>query len=170
MPEGPIGGPRPLVTTNLKYDVVVTMEQALYSDEERKAIDIVDVRVNSPQTPFPTWLRDEIGSVLLAGNKLSYPSGFKVINEEVNARSVGMRPREADTVFADEGEVEVTWTYVMRGVNIGKFANTSTTSGRVADIHQVLIEGNNDPLRNAQAFRGFSTGPAEIHKVEITTE
>lgn len=167
MSQGPLGGPRPLVTTNLKYDIVVTMSQVDFVDDELLAKDVVDVRVNAPRRAFTPWLRDRIGKVILASNKLAHPSRIRMVDEDSEVNPPG--PVQGPP-FADEGEVQVTWTYIIQGSGAGAFANTSTTSDRVISLHEVLINGNDEPISTSTVVREFDSGPATVENIRLTTE
>lgn len=167
MPKGPLGGARPLVTTNLKYDIVVTMDQTDFVDDELLAKDVVDIRVRSPTKTFTSWLRDTIGRVILASNRLAGRSRIEMVDEEAEVNPLG--PVQGPP-FADEGEVQVTWTYIIQGAGVGEFANTSTTSDRVVDLHEVLINGDDEPISTSTVIREFDSGPATIENIRLTTE
>lgn len=162
MARGPAGVPRPLVTTNLKYDVIVQMPRETFL-EPPKAIDVLQKRVNAPQRDVVEHVKDQIGDVILAVNSLAHPSSFRVVDEEVEEHE-----RVGDMI--PSGMTQITWTYIIRGVGAGQGANTSTSSSAIWKLHEVLLKGNNRPIERAQKIREFDPGPLEVKRVRISTQ
>lgn len=161
MPQGPAGGPRPFAKTHLKYTVHVEIPEEIV-ESTPKAKHILETRVNSPQMDLIEKVKEDIGEVIEAANGLAHPSRHKVIHEETEEWERGNN--------VPEGYVLKKWTYVMKGSGVGKFADTSTTSKRVWKLHEVLIKGNDEPIKRASARWEFDSGPLEITRVRISTD
>lgn len=161
MSEGPLGGPRPFATTNLKYDVTVDVNREIFL-EPPKAIDLFDMRVNAPQMDSNEFIKKTIGDVLLAVNRLAHPSRIKVVREDFK------EPEPGGVVT--EGKVEMEFTYIIRGQGMGKFANTSTTAHAMWKAHEVLEKENDEPIKDASKQREFKPGPYSVRTVAISTE
>lgn len=161
MPKGPAGAPRPFVKTHLKYTVEVEMPNHIY-DNPPKAADVLDMRVNALQADVIRVTKKNIGKVIMAANGLAHPSRHKVVHEEIEEHT--------PTGTIPENHIRAQWTYVMKGVGIGEYADTSTTSRRAWELHEVLIKGNDEPIRSSSKIREFDSGPLDVKRVQIHTE
>lgn len=158
MPQGPAGVDRPFVSTNLKYDVRVQVDEDIYRNPP-KAIDLIDMRVNAPQVDSNKFIQDKIGKIILAVNGLAHPSRHRVVNEELNkSRNI------------PEGKVEIVWTYIVDGSGIGEARNTRTYAKDVKDLYTVLVEENDQPIKRSSKQREWNPSPYSVQKIELSTE
>lgn len=159
MPEGPLGGSRPFVKTRLKYDVTVHIPVDILENPP-KAREVLNVRVNMVQADVIEKVKQDIGKVILAANRLDTPSETKLIESGP----------ETDTPLAESNEVEFVWTYIVDGEGIGEFADNRVSLTSANKMHSVLIEGDDSAISNAAAIREFDSGPIDINRVDITTD
>lgn len=156
MPEGPLGGPRPLVKTRLKYDVILDIPHTVIK-EKPKAVDVLDKRINAVQEGLIKNVQKQIGKTILAVSNLAHPNRTRVIDTQMESDSPNNHDR-------------VTWTYVIVGTGIGAGAETRNSAGSIRDLHKVLIEGDNSPIERARAIREFDPGPIKMDSVWVSTD
>jgi len=161
MPQGPLGIDRPLVKTRLKYDAHAIVPDSV-DRENPKASDVLDKRVNTPQSKLIEYVMGEVGDVILAVNRLAHPSRYRVISTETRTPE--------DSSIVPSGHTEHIWTYVIIGKGAGSARDTSTDSSSMWKLHEVLIKGNNKPIETASKIRQFDAGPIEISRVSISTD
>lgn len=161
MPEGRLGVKRPLVKTTLKYNIDIRVDEMIW-DNPPKAIDLLDMRVNAPQQDSNSFIKDKIGKIILAVNNLYNPNYTKIIYEEEKTH--------VDDVNVPEGIKEVNLTYVVRGSGMGTFAETSSNSYAIHDLHKVLIEEDDTPIEGAIAQREWNPDPYKVNNIRISTD
>lgn len=161
MPQGPAGGPRPFAKTNLKYDVQVEVDEGVWL-QPPKAIDLIDMRVNAPQQDSNQFIKKKVGKVILAANGLAHPSRVKNVAEEIETYEPGG--------VIDEGNVRVTWTYIVQGSGVGAFNDTATTSESVWKLHEVLVKENDSPISRSSVQREWNPSPYSVERIVISTD
>lgn len=162
MPKGPLGRDLNFVTTNLKYDVTVVVDKDIHNNPT-KAKSLLDMRVNAPQMDSNKFVKRAIGDVILAVNKLQHPSRTKHVNTSVKDGGMG-------AIYGDQSEVEIVHTYIVQGVGVGEGANTSISSLAAWKLHEVLINENDEHIRNAAAQREWNPSPYRVANVSISTQ
>lgn len=159
MSRGPAGAPRPFVKTRLKYDVQVLVPGGIFTDPP-KAEDLINMRVNAPQQNSNEFIKDKIGKVILAANGLAHPSRTSLVRDEINT----------DPVSGEFGDVEMELTYIIKGAGVGEFADTTTTSMRMWNLHEVLVKENDSVIRDSSVQREWNPAPYKVSRVEIGTQ
>lgn len=163
MTKGPAGVvDRPFAETRLKYDVRVEAPSEIYKDPP-KAADLLDMRVNAVQKDSNEFIKDTIGDVILAANRLASPSTARLVDEV-------HEPFRDDNLVSDPDNVEVTLTYAIDGYGIGEAANTRTRARYMKDLYVVLVEENDEPIKNSAVQREWSPEPYEVQGVKISTD
>lgn len=161
MARGPAGGPRPFAKTNLKYDVEVEVDENTWL-QPPKAIDLIDMRVNAPQQDSNQFIKQKVGKVILAANGLAHPSRIRNVAEDVETFEPGG--------VIQEGNVRITWTYIIQGSGIGSFADTLTTSQYMWNLHEVLVRENDAPIERSSVQREWNPSPYSVERVTISTD
>lgn len=157
MPDGPAGiVGRPFAETRLKYDVKVEVPRDTFTDPP-KATDLIDMRVNAVQLNSNDFIKEKIGDVILAANRLASPSTVRNVDQRAEP-------------IQEENKIRVTWTYVIDGYGIGEDANTQTRARYVKDLYTVLVEENDEPIKNSAKQREWSPEPYEVQRINITTD
>ena len=162
MGEGVAGLNRPFVETKLKYNVVVEAPADIYKDPP-KAVDLLDMRVSAVQKDSNEYIKKTIGDVILAANRLAHPSTARLIDER-------NEPFTDSNLVSDPDNVEVTLTYAIDGYGIGEAANTRASAKSIKDLHTVLIEENDEPIKNSSKQREWNPDPYEVQRINITTD
>lgn len=149
------------IDINLKYDIQSVVPHDIYV-EPPKAIEVLDRKVGQEVSNVVDQIKDDIGDVILAVNSLRHPSKTVVIDTVEKGHT-------ARSNITPKNNLLIKWTYVIQGKGIGRHNNTKASSKAIHDLHKVLIEGDNSPIRRKTAIREFDPGPFEIKTVTITT-
>lgn len=154
------------IRTNLKYDITVSMGEDIYSDESTNAADIMRMGVSPSSKTFREALRYRIGRVILAAKNLTNPSTIMVVDSEIKYGSSS----EHRTLYANKGEVQVKWTYIVQGRGIAVGMNHRVGSRSAWKLHEVLILGNDEHISGSSTQNEFDPHPAEVNRITISTE
>jgi len=147
--------------TRLKYDVTVEVSQDIF-EQNPKATELIDMRISSVQMSSNDYIRKTIGDIILAVNRLDTPSTIRVVNKEIQG------PEDSNLV--SPGTVRIIWTYVIDGSGIGEVSNTQTRATYMKDLYEVLVEENDDPIKNSAKQREWNPEPYEVQGIKIATE
>ena len=161
MPEGPLGGPRPLAEGKLKYTVTVQCPMEIYRDPPL-ADDIIDMRVNTPQEDTISYIRKKTGKVILAANRLAHPSRINLTNQDVEEYKPGSA--------VPEDHVHFKWTYTISGKGVGKANDTGASSRDIVTLHQALINENDSAIESSSVQREYSPSPLSAERIWIHTD
>lgn len=157
MPEGPRGGPRPFAECKLVYIVTFSGETSL--DRDPPSAKNVFSDESAGDVGAFEFITAKIGSVLLAVNNLGGRSDYRILEVDIREQGPG----------SGLSENETRWTarYYLKGVGMGRFAQTLTSANSMIDAHKVLIEGDDEPIEQSEKIRTFDSGPFEIESIQV---
>lgn len=154
MPKGRFGAPRPFAESRLVYGVTFSGPSDIETDP-KKAPEIFDKGDRVPQQDAFQFFIEQIGNVLLAVNFLDTPSRAAVNKLEIEDQENGRTTWQAE--------------YFLRGEGMGEFARTMTGASNMCDAQEVLVEGNDEPIKDRRKVRRrtFEPGPFIVERITV---
>lgn len=155
------GANAPLVKGTIKYKVTIEVPNKIWRDPP-KAEDVLDVSITKPQQDVIEKVTEDIGDVILAVQNFRSPNRTEVVDTEVKGYEPGGIVKKDYT--------NLTNTYAVNGSGLGEVAEKRIYASNAADLHEVLVNENNEPIMSNTQIYEFDSGPLNVDSIIITCD